>query len=164
MTKKKVLIPIENSEFSLEILPTIQRLFNPAQTQLILLHVEPKPESMHIERPGLVPVDIYADELEAGMSINFADRMRPLLEPLRKAGFEVTTDMAFGKPAQAIERLLEYEPVDLVAMTTHGRRGLERVMLGSVAEHLLRHTHTPVLLLHPVGEVEENELFPPDSL
>jgi nucleotide-binding universal stress UspA family protein len=49
-----------------------------------------------------------------------------------------------------IEQAIRYHHIDLVAMTTHGRTGLRRVLLGSVAEHVLRHITVPVLLLHPV--------------
>ena len=155
MSKNKVLIPIDGSAFSLQILPYVKQLLDPADNELILLHVEPEPESIHIERPGFEPLDVYADQTEDSMRTQFAVTMKPVAQELREAGFETSTDMSFGRPAQAIETHIEYAPVDMIAMTTHGRSGLDRVMLGSVAEHVLRHCHVPVMLLHPLTDIHK---------
>ena len=45
--------------------------------------------------------------------------------------------------------------MDMVAMVTHGRKGLERLIAGSIAEHVLHHSTTPLLLLHPVVVARE---------
>jgi nucleotide-binding universal stress UspA family protein len=52
-----------------------------------------------------------------------------------------------GAPHTAIVEIAEKEGVDLVVMSTHGRSGLPRMMLGSVAERAIRHTHCPVLVI-----------------
>lgn len=49
MTKNIVLIPVERAEFSLQILPCIRRFLNPAENRLILLHVDPEQEAVHIQ-------------------------------------------------------------------------------------------------------------------
>jgi nucleotide-binding universal stress UspA family protein len=59
--------------------------------------------------------------------------------------------MRFGPPAAEIERYIDEEGVDLVAMTTHGRTGLARLVAGSVAEHVLHHAKTPILLYRSVA-------------
>jgi nucleotide-binding universal stress UspA family protein len=64
-------------------------------------------------------------------------------------GFEVKTAVAFGQPIPQIEATIAREQVNLVAMVTHGRTGLDRILHGSVAEHLLHHTNVPLLLVHP---------------
>jgi nucleotide-binding universal stress UspA family protein len=82
---------------------------------------------------------------------------------LQSAGFRVSTAMCFGEPANEIERYMDDEGVDLVAMTTHGRTGLVRLMLGSVAEHILRHVHVPVMLYRSVGNVTPEQAAAPDN-
>ena len=149
MSKKKVLIPISDPQFSLQVLPHLQNFLDPEESELLLLHVEKEPQSIHIERPLMGSVDIYRDEAEYALRVNFADEMKPVIDQLQNEGFDVTTDVLFGKPAQAIEEHLAYVPVDMVAITTHGRTGLEKLMAGSVAEHILHHTHIPVLIFHP---------------
>ena len=59
----------------------------------------------------------------------------------------VETQVAQGSPADAIVSLATAEPGSLVAMTTHGRSGLGRMVLGSVAERVVRQSGCPVLLI-----------------
>ena len=68
-----------------------------------------------------------------------------LMQRLRAIGFHCTA-MRFGEPTEEIERFIADEGVDLVAMTTHGRTGLARMMFGSVAEHVLHHSKAPIML------------------
>ena len=154
MKKNTVLIPIDELDFSLKILPMVQRFLNPLENQLILLHVEKEPEAVHIHQPGCEELDIFVDQAEAGLRISFVDQLYPLVRSLQEAGFEVTTKVYFGKPTQVIETFLTEQPVDMVAMSTHGRTGLDRIVFGSVAEHLLHHTNVPLLLYHPTPEAQ----------
>ena len=154
MKKNKVLIPIDGLDFSLKVLPMVERFLKPAENHLILLHVEKEPEAVHIHQPGMEDLDIFVDQAEEGVRINFADQLHPLVRSLQEAGFEVTTKVYFGKPTQAIDAFLAEQPVDMVAMTTHVRTGLDRIVHGSVAEHLLHHTSVPMLLYHPTPEAQ----------
>jgi hypothetical protein len=52
-------------------------------------------------------------------------------------------------PAEAILHSADQEQVDLIVMSTHGRSGLSRLMLGSIAESVLRHTHSTILFVKP---------------
>jgi nucleotide-binding universal stress UspA family protein len=61
-------------------------------------------------------------------------------------GLQIDTEVTLGYPISAIVEYIKHNPVDLVAMTTHGRSGLSRWVLGSVAESLLRRVHVPVFL------------------
>jgi nucleotide-binding universal stress UspA family protein len=75
----------------------------------------------------------------------------------------VETSVWYGPPAAAIVEAAAVVKADLIVMTTHGRSGLGRLILGSVAEAVLRGTTTPILLLRadgapvepPVGVAEE---------
>lgn len=149
MTKNTVLIPVDRAEFSLKILPCLRRFLNPAENRLILLHVDPEPEAVELRGPGSEDLTIYVDESEAALRTQFADMSLPTVRELEKMGFEVTTDVAFGQPITEIEQYIATQNVNLVAMATHGRTGLERILRGSVAEHVLHHIDVPVLLFHP---------------
>jgi len=145
MTRKKVVVPIDGSEFSLEVLPTITQMFEPEQTELILLHVAPEPQVIELE-PGDPEMTVYVDQQEAGQRSNFDDDMLPQLRRLQKAGFAASTAMRFGEPTEEIEQFISDNGIDLVAMSTHGRTGLARMMFGSVAEHVLHHSKVPIML------------------
>ena len=75
----------------------------------------------------------------------------------------VETSVWYGPPASAIVEAARVAKADLIVMTTHGRSGLGRLILGSVAEAVLRGTTTPILLLRadgapverPVGAAKE---------
>jgi len=90
---------------------------------------------------------------------------RDLLEALRSAGndaiarvreagedadVEVEGAVGAGAPGPTILEYLEEEPVDLVVMGTHGRSGVERAILGSVTEHVVRNGDVPVFCVPPV--------------
>jgi nucleotide-binding universal stress UspA family protein len=68
-------------------------------------------------------------------------------------GVTVEEHVTAGSPARAIRRFVEDNHIDLVVMGSHGRSGLSRVVLGSVAEKVLRRTRLPVLVV----DLHENE-------
>ena len=75
-------------------------------------------------------------------------------EPLAGQGFQVETSILRGTPVFELLRVIQ--PEDLVVMTSHGHQGFQRVMLGSVAEKLVRESTAPVLLVptrEPAGSL-----------
>jgi nucleotide-binding universal stress UspA family protein len=65
---------------------------------------------------------------------------------------DVVTSVEIGVPAEAIRDYVDATDVDLVAMGTHGRTGVERFVIGSVAESVVRRSTVPVLTARAVGE------------
>jgi nucleotide-binding universal stress UspA family protein len=160
MITNKVLIPIDGSAFSLQVLPQLRPLLAPAQTELILLRVAPEQDVIELE-PGNPDMTVYVDQREAGLKADFADEMLPQVRALQSAGFQVSTAMRFGDPAKEIERYIDDKGVNLVAMTTHGRTGLAHLVWGSVAEHVLRHARVPVMLYRSAGNVSPEQAAAP---
>jgi nucleotide-binding universal stress UspA family protein len=70
---------------------------------------------------------------------------------LRAGGQTVTVDAEVGRPRAVIESIGRRRHVDLIAMATHGRTGLARVALGSVAADLLHDSAVPLLLWRPAA-------------
>ena len=71
-------------------------------------------------------------------------------EELRAHGATVETRIVDGLAGEEIVRFAGDERCDVVVMATHGRSGLRRAVLGSVAEHVVRHLESvPVMLVHP---------------
>ncbi len=75
MTKNKVLIPIDGSQFSLQILPYVTRFLKAEENELILLGVAEEPKMVEIEGPGSENLTVYVDQAEASIRVNFADEM-----------------------------------------------------------------------------------------
>jgi nucleotide-binding universal stress UspA family protein len=73
--------------------------------------------------------------------------LAPLAENLRTRGIRVRTEVRHGEPVDEIVDCARAADADLIAMTTHGRSGLGRLLFGSVAEAVLRQAEIPVFLM-----------------
>lgn len=170
MSKRKVLIPLDGSEFSRQILSVVQEYLRPEDVTLILIHVA-TPHLLTADSPahaGALDEQVWTgmytartQQLDQQWAISAQERetYRTTLQteieqnarPLRKQGYEVTTEVHFGDAAERIVDYVKDMDVNLVAMATHSRTGLGRFVLGSVAEHVLHNLHVPILLL-PAGK------------
>ena len=70
-----------------------------------------------------------------------------LSRELEAEGYEVNAILALGDPATEIIKLARSEPIDLIAMTTHGHRLVGDLLLGSTADKVRHQVNIPVLLL-----------------
>ena len=77
------------------------------------------------------------------------DLMSELAEGVLKCGAECTYHLVAGNPGDRIVE--EAHEADIVVMGTHGRRGLQRALVGSVAEHVIRHAPVPVMVVRLVA-------------
>ena len=80
--------------------------------------------------------------------------MELLLTELRSGQERVRGRIETGDPAAAVVRVAAHDRHDLIVMGTHGRTGVTRWLMGSVAENVLRHAHCPVLIVR--GEEASN--------
>lgn len=119
---KRILLPQDGSPLARTILPWAGRLALLHRASLALLHVREHEESRGTAGPGLSSVSAH----------------------LRKKGLRVTVQLEHGDPAEQI--LKACRQGDLLAMTTHGRGGLKRLLLGSVAEKVVQLAPVPVMV------------------
>ena len=73
------------------------------------------------------------------------------VEPLRDAGIEVTIDVRSGHPAEEILTVAEDNEAAFITIATHGRTGMDRMLMGSVAEKVLRQAPCPVCTVKSFG-------------
>ncbi len=135
---RKILCPVDFSDNSIAALDQAAKLARKGDALLYLMHVEFIPTSNPAELTHYVAVST-----EPG---------RPRLERiarkhLGKVRYEVIVQV--GWPAEVIENAAEELDVDLIVMANHGRTGVARLFLGSVAEHVVRTSKRPVLSLGP---------------
>lgn len=149
MKVNNILIPIDRSNFSLLILPWIEQFLPPDRNALIFFHVAEEPKPTYLRGMNADEAGAEQQRLRENLSIELAEELQPLTDPLRAKGYAVAIEITFGEPIPAIERFIADHKIDLLAMTTHSRSGLGRVLLGSVAQHLLQQLHLPFLLFHP---------------
>jgi nucleotide-binding universal stress UspA family protein len=74
--------------------------------------------------------------------------LQALVESRRGRGVAIDSVLCEGAAWEAINRVADEIDADLVVLGTHGRKGLQRALLGSVAEHVVRTSHRPVLTIH----------------
>ena len=105
---------------------------------------------MHVmvEPQSSVPYEVYIDwqKVKDDMKV---DAEKLLGEITAKAGINGMTErvLVWGEPANVITEAAQNENFDLIVMATHGRTGLTRLFLGSVAEKVIRHSPCPVLVM-----------------
>lgn len=157
-----ILVPLDGSDFSRSALDALARVFEPERCRLVLFRVGSSPPSVggppRRRRP--MPSELMLEEPEEETHVwdsqewessrqALRDEISPDVRRLEREGWRVELATAFGDPADEIVAYGEREHVDLVVMATHGRTGLARVLLGSVAERVLRGSHVPVLMVRP---------------
>ncbi|HXG61848.1 MAG TPA: universal stress protein [Planctomycetota bacterium] len=135
---QRVLLPLDGSPVSEAIFPYLRPLVRRSGVQLFLVRavtpaaVEPLAELLSEERGA-------------------AERhLASVAERLTGQGFLVRTFVRVGAPLRVISDVAAEEYADLVAMSTHGRTGIERALFGSVTERVLRESVVPVLAIRPL--------------
>ncbi|MCB0104425.1 MAG: universal stress protein [Caldilineaceae bacterium] len=161
MTRRRVLIPLNISEISSEILPVVRKLFTVDDAALTLLGVTQRPKSYVAADAGVseIPHAAYTvsctEEEWRAFRQKFEVELKHLGHSLREEGYQVNTMVRLGDPVEQIVAAVEQGDYDLLAMATRGRTGLTRLVLGSVAESVLRQVTIPMLLVRPAPGKEE---------
>ncbi len=149
MSKLKVLIPVDGTEFSEAIFPKLSLLAEPKNVEIMLLKVSSLvPQAVAVAH-GPYASDYSPTLAEANRRHSVIQEMTPMAEKLEARGYEVDCEVGFGEPAQQILFFAELGQPDLIAMATHGREGISRLLVGSVAETVLHGSHVPVLMFRP---------------
>ncbi len=151
---QRVLLPLDGSKLAEQMIEPAARMAQTAGAQLTLLRVI-KPLV-----PATVPVEgqtfghmvqgllAQTESLQEKIRTEARDYLDGVAEPLRQRGLTVDVCVdAEETPTPAILR--HTRPTDVVALATHGYRGLSRLFLGSVADKVVRAAHVPVMVWRP---------------
>ncbi len=130
---KLILVPIDFSEHARAAAHLASDIAREHKAKVLLLHVDPPP-LVHGEA-----VDRRTPDYQANLKA-LIDGVR-----LPHADVEVERHLAEGIPAEEIVNVAKEQGCDLIVMGTHGRSGLLRAVIGSVAEHVIRLAPCPVL-------------------
>jgi nucleotide-binding universal stress UspA family protein len=149
----KILVPVDYSEHSqvaLGYAVFLARGLGPDKATLDVVHIWDRPsyvpENVMVGKPGSQKslVDLIRDNAEAEMA-DFLERCLP------EAGVTVTHHLESGEPSSAILRTAKSSNADLVVIGSHGRTGVRYLLLGSVAEKLVRLCPMPVICVPHVS-------------
>jgi len=137
---KRILVPLDGSPLSEAILPQVAELTRALGAEVTLLRV-----GLAHAFPGLDPMFLLEEEVRVVKEAQ--TYLATVAERLAQEGLIVRTAVRYGQAAAEIIDHVAFEGTDLVAMSTHGRSGLTRLVMGSVAEEVVRRVRVPVLLL-----------------
>ena len=134
---EKILVPLDGSECAENILSNVEKLATDLKASIALLRV-----AYAHTFPGVDPT-----EAEVKVVREAEEYLQGIEKRLKTKGFRVESHVRYGDEAGEILDHAAQKDIDLIAMTTHGRSGVKRWLLGSVAEKLLRHATKPIFLV-----------------
>ena len=139
---KRAIVPLDGSPLAEAVIPFLTEIASTLHMSILLLRVlEPIPPAV-IEgvRQTMVDVsDVRKRDAEA--------YLQSIARTVRARGIEVSYEVRSGRPDVEIVEAARDTSADLIAMSTHGRSGLGRLLFGSVAEQVLRHADVPVFMM-----------------
>ena len=145
-TPSRILVPVDLMEGSKAVIDYAVQLARPFNASIEVLHAWEPPQyvapDLLVAAPGWNPQSLEKTALEAARK-----ELSTLIGSFSAAG-PITQRLEVGEPASATLRVAEAGGFDLIVMGTHGRRGLPRLLLGSVAQKVIARAHCPVLTLH----------------
>jgi len=137
MTSNTILVPLDGSPESNAALPLARVLAGGTNASIVLLRVV-----AHHDPETLLAA---------------TDALQKLASECAGSGVNVVTSVRTGHAAEEILSEIQVRHASMAVMRTHGRSGIERAILGSVAEQVLAHSPVPVVLMRP-GEREPTRL------
>ncbi len=141
---KRILVPLDGSELAEKVLPHAQALAKSEGAELVLLRVPLPPSPEFFSRnPGLATTIIQETEIET------ENYLKKEVAEVEKQGTKVVSLIREGPVPETILQAADEIHADLIAMSTHGRTGLTRMLVGSVADKVVHMAHIPVMLIHP---------------
>jgi nucleotide-binding universal stress UspA family protein len=146
---RSVLLPLDGSAFAEQAIPCAAAIAQKARARLRLALVHQTPPSPPLDESS---ARLYT-RIELALRKSEREYLRRVAARIKGAGAaQLATATLSGPPAAALADYAREVGVDLVVMTTHGRGGLQRAWLGSVADQLVRSLEIPVLLIRPQEE------------
>ena len=150
---QRILVPVEHTEYDDVILQHVRKLARACNdASIVLIHVADGWAARNINQLDLRESEEMKSDREY---------IEAIADDLEKEGYEAEAILAGGDPAKEIAACAVREECDLIAMATHGHRGLSDVIRGSVASELRHITMVPVLMLRGNLHPSESQTRPP---
>lgn len=144
---RNVVVPLDGSELAESVLPWVEAL---ARTMAIDVHLIRAFDPAAVDRRSrylLALADVPTLSETVGNRIQ--EYLDSVASRLREKGLEIRTKVLRGPVASSILSYAENSPLDIIVMSTHGRTGFRRLLLGSVTEAVVRSSSDPVMIVPP---------------
>jgi nucleotide-binding universal stress UspA family protein len=144
---KRVLVALDGSTAGEAVMKLLMEIAGPLDMTIMLLHVL-EPISSPVTDGGVVLDDLEGRRCEA------EEYLAPIAAALRWQSVNTSWAIRHGRAADEILAAAKESGADMIAMATHGRTGLGRLLFGSVAEAVLRQASVPVFMIRQPHTVE----------
>jgi nucleotide-binding universal stress UspA family protein len=144
---QRVLVALDGSTACEAVLRFLMEIAGPLDMTVMLLHV------LEPITPQVVDGTVVVDDVEA-RRLEAEEYLAPISAALRSQGVNTSWAIRRGRPAEEILAAAQEGGADLIAMATHGRSGIGRLLFGSVAEAVLRRAPVPVFMIREPRSVE----------
>ena len=147
---KKILVCLDGSEIAERILPVVKEQAAAKETRVVLLRVVNLPGSVTLGVPGFPSVPLHTAAMPEHLKKEFdlaGEYLKKTAQSLRQQGINAESQTLIGLPGPSMIYYAGANEVDLIAMVTHGHTGIRNVLLGSVAEYIIKESGLPILLI-----------------
>lgn len=144
---KKILVPIDGSKFAECVLDHVRYFSAGCNSAEVILLFVLEPISGGISE---LPLDWMDEAKKRGL--DFANNyLNEISGELQKSGINITKVVTQGNPSESVLSYAQSNGIDLIILSTHGRSGIARWALGSVADKVIHHSSVPILIVTPPG-------------
>jgi len=149
----KMLVPLDGSKLSECVLPHVEELARGCHVAEIVLLRVCEPPTVPADYPASLPEnwDDHVSSMNKFTRQQCSLYLDEMESKLKARGFSVKTSSRLGDPAEEIVDYASKNGIDLIVMASHGRTGVARWALGSIAERVFRATCVPLLMVRAPG-------------
>jgi nucleotide-binding universal stress UspA family protein len=149
----KILVPLDGSKLAECIIPYVEELVKGQKTKEVILFRVCEPPEIPADYPASMPSswEQHVSDIMSGAQKQCSLYLKDVEKKLKNLGAKIKVESCLGNAANEIVKCAEQSQVDLIVMASHGRSGISRWTLGSVADKVFRYTCVPVLLVRAPG-------------
>jgi len=148
---QKIMVPLDGSELAECVLPHLETFAKAQGVESVILVRVVEPFSLTPVRGDPDFTEEQIEEIDARNAAVAKEYLRQLASRLDYGRVKIKTEVLTGKAAETLADYAAKHGIDLIIMATHGRSGISRWVLGSVADRLLRSSHVPILMVRAPG-------------
>lgn len=148
----KILVCLDGSSLSEQIVPYATEVARRFGSQVVLLQVLQIPSSL-AAASAQGAENVIEEELRR-LSYQAHQYLEGIATQMKEKGVPAEVSVIEGTPGDAIVEYASQSGIELIVVATHGRKNIGRLVFGSVADHVMRHSFIPVLSVKP-EEVKE---------
>ncbi len=145
---ERILLPLDGSPIGESAIPLVKDLALASNSEVLILRVVEPVQQVHTI--GGIDHFIFTDEQAKRMEEEVGAYLKKVRRQFVSAGIAVKTIIKTGDPALEILKISEAEKINLVAMSSHGRSGIAKWILGSVSNKILQAGKKPLLIVRPL--------------